>query len=246
MPDPRTLLVVLAHPDDELGAAGSILAQRATGDRVVILWLTRGEMTEALGGISTAEVAGLRTEQGREAGELLGAETLFLDFPDTGLEATREAARRVAAVIADVRPDGVVTWGDAWVRGMRHPDHQACGQIVRDAITLARIRKVVEPAPPHRVEVPLFTYRGLHSSLPAVVVDVEPYVDSVLELGRFYEERVGFGHPDWLRSRLSEVGRRWGLRYAEEFDAWETRPGVVGALLPAEPAGPSRPPERAP
>lgn len=246
MPDPRTLLVVLAHPDDELGAAGSILAQRATGDRVVILWLTRGEMTEALGGISTAEVAGLRTEQGREAGELLGAETLFLDFPDTGLEATREAARRVATVIADVRPDGVVTWGDAWVRGMRHPDHQACGQIVRDAITLARIRKVVEPAPPHRAAVPLFTYRGLHSSLPPVVVDVEPYVDSVLELGRFYEERVGFGHPDWLRSRLSEVGRRWGLRYAEEFDAWETRPGVVGALLPAEPAGPSRPPERAP
>lgn len=49
MSDPRTLLVALAHPDDELGAAGTILAQRALGDRVVILWLTLGEMTEALG-----------------------------------------------------------------------------------------------------------------------------------------------------------------------------------------------------
>ncbi len=50
----------------------------------------------------------------------------------------------------------------------------ACGRIVRDAITLARIKRVVEPAPPHRAEAPLFTYRGLHSGLPAVVVDVEP------------------------------------------------------------------------
>lgn len=245
MPDPRTLLVALAHPDDELGAAGTILAHRALGDRVVILWLTRGEMTEALGDVSAAEVARLRTEQGREAGEMLGVETLFLDFPDAALEATPEAARRVASSIVEVRPDAVITWGDAWVRGMRHPDHQACGRIVRDAITLARIKKIVAPACPHRSEVPVFTYRGLHSRLPAVVVDVEPYVDSVLELGRFYKERVGFGHPEWLEARLAEAGRRWGLRYAEEFDAWETEGGVVGALLPAEPSGPSRPPARA-
>lgn len=244
MPEPRTLLVALAHPDDELGAAGTILAQRALGDRVVILWLTRGEMTEALGDVSAGKVARLRTEQGREAGEMLGAESLFLDFPDAALEATPEAAQRVASSIAEVRPDGVITWGDAWVRGMRHPDHQACGRIVRDAITLARIKKIVAPAAPHRAEVPVFTYRGLHSSLPAVVVDVEPYVESVLALGRFYEERVGFGHPEWLEARLAEAGSRWGLRYAEEFDAWETKGGVVEALLPAEPSGPIRPSAR--
>ncbi len=244
MPDPRTLLVALAHPDDELGSAGTILAQRALGDRVVILWLTRGEMTDALGEASVTDVARLRTEQGRAAGELLGAEILFLDFPDAALDATPEAARRVASVIADVRPDGVLTWGDAWVRGMRHPDHRACGRIVRDAITLARIKRIVEPVEPHRGETPLFTYRGLHSGLPAVVVDVEPYLGPVLELGRFYEERIGFGHPEWLEVRLAEVGRRWGLRYAEEFDAWETEPGVVRALLPAEQAGPARPLDR--
>ncbi len=65
MPDPRTLLVALAHPDDELGAAGTILAQRALGDRVVILWLTRGEMTEALGDASPADVARLRMPRWR-------------------------------------------------------------------------------------------------------------------------------------------------------------------------------------
>ena len=46
---PRTLLAVLAHPDDELLIAGSLLAQRARQDRVVILYLTRGEATGAFG-----------------------------------------------------------------------------------------------------------------------------------------------------------------------------------------------------
>lgn len=159
-PAGQTLLVVLAHPDDEVGAAGTILRQRERGDRVVVLWLTRGEMTEAFGPLPTDEVASRREEMGRRAGAMLDVETRFLDFPDTRLEATPRAARRVARVVCDVRPDGILTWGPAWVRGMRHPDHQAAGEIARDAVTLARIAKVVEPLDPHRTRCPVFSFRG--------------------------------------------------------------------------------------
>ena len=31
------------------------------------------------------------------------------------------------------------------------------------------------------------------------------------------------------------TGEQYGLRYAEVYDAWETRPGIVPHLLPAEP-----------
>jgi LmbE family N-acetylglucosaminyl deacetylase len=229
----QTLLVGLAHPDDEVGAAGTILAQRARGDRVVVVWLTRGEMTEAFGAIPTAEVARIREEHGRMAGEILGVETRFLDLPDTGVAADPATARRVAAVIADVRPDAVLTWGDAWGRGMRHPDHQASGKVFRDAITLARIAKVVAPAAPHRNPAPVFTYRGAHSTLPVVAVDVEPHVDTILALADFYRERIGFGDRAWVQDRLRAQGAPYGLRYAEVWDAWETQPGVVPALLPA-------------
>ena len=230
----RTLLVALAHPDDELGVAGTILAQRARGDRVVLLWLTRGEMTAALAGLPREEVRRRRTEQGRAAAEMLGAEARFLDFPDTGLAASPEGARRVAREVAEVRPDAVITWGDAWVRGMRHPDHQAAGRIVRDAVTLARIDRLVAPREPHRAPVPVFTLRDLHSPLPVVAVDVEPYLERILELGRHYLEGVGFGDPGWLRRRLRAAGERWGVPYAEELDAWETRGGLRASLLPAE------------
>jgi len=232
----QTLLVGLAHPDDEVGAAGTILAQRARGDRVVVVWLTRGQMTEAFGPVPPAEVSRIREEHGRMAGEILDCETRFLDFEDTRLEATPAAAAQVASLIAEIRPDALLTWGDAWARGMRHPDHQASGKIFRDAITLARIAKVVTPAAPHRELVPVFTFRGAFSPIPAVAVDVEPYVERIQELARFYYERIGFGDPAWLERRLREAGAPYGLRHAEIFDAWETTGGVVDSLLPAEPA----------
>jgi LmbE family N-acetylglucosaminyl deacetylase len=240
----QTLLVALAHPDDEVGSAGSILAQQARGDRVVVLWLTRGGMTEAFGPIPDDEVIRRRMEQGQHAGEILGVETRFMDFPDTRVHATPEAAAQVARQIADIRPDGVITFGGAWVRGLRHPDHQACGKIVRDAITLARIKRAVEPHEPHRAFVPVFTYRGLHSNLPIVGVDVEPYLDTILELGAFYMREIKFGDPAWMKERLVRGGREFGVRYAEIFDAWESEPGLVSTLLPASPAGQLVHPER--
>ena len=241
----RTLLVALAHPDDEVGVAGTILAQVARGDRVVLLWLTRGEMTEALGPLSTDEVARRREELGAEAADLLGVEHRFLDFPDTRLEATPESTRRVARILTEIRPDGIVTWGDAWVRGARHPDHQACGRIVRDAVTLARIAKVVDPAEPHRAWCPVFTLRGAHSTLPRAAVDVEPHLDAIFELARFYREEVGFGDREWLERRLRNAGREVGVGHAELFDAWESEGGVRASLLPADPGSLNLHPSRA-
>lgn len=240
----QTLLVALAHPDDEVGMVAAMQAQRARGDRVVLVWLTRGEMTEALGPVSTAEIIRRRTEHGRIAGEILDVETRFLDFPDTAVHATPEAAVRVARLIAEVEPDGVLTWGDAWRRGLRHPDHQATGKIVRDAITLSRIKRVVAPLPPSRKPVPVFTYRGRHSRLPAVAIDASPYRDKIRELAVHYQRELEFPDPEWLEGRLQAIGRKWDLPLAEEFDAWETPGGIVPSLLPASVDGAPDHPER--
>ncbi len=247
MPDdarePRTLLAVFAHPDDEMGALGTMLAQAERGDRIHLAWLTDGEKTEAMGGLSEEEVGRRRREHARGAAEMLGAEPHFFGMPDTAVEATPEAARRVADLIARVRPDGLLTFGDAWARGLRHPDHQATGKIARDAITLARVAKVVAPAEPHRSWCPVFTYRGHLGRLPTVAVDVEPYRERIHEIGRHYQERVGFGDPEWVDRWLRSAGERWAdVTYAEEWEAWESKAGkVVEALLPAEYEGPPIP-----
>jgi LmbE family N-acetylglucosaminyl deacetylase len=239
-----TLLVGLAHPDDEVGAAGTIQAHRARGDRVVVVWLTKGQATGAFGNLSPDEVARRREHHGFRAGEILGVETRFLDFEDTRVMATPDAATKVARLIVELRPDALLTWGDAWVRGMRHPDHQACGQIFRDAVTLARIARVVAPLEPHRERMPVFTFRDVHSRLPAAPVDVSPCLETILELASFYRRRIGFGNRDWILSRLQIEARPFGLQYAEVFDAWEEVPVSNKALLPTEALGLPKHPDR--
>jgi N-acetylglucosamine malate deacetylase 1 len=223
----KTLLVALAHPDDEVGCAGTIAAHAELGHRVVMLFLTRGEMTEALGPLAAEVVAERRMEHGRAAGAILGAEVRFLEFPDTRLEVTADAGYAVAAELAVIRPDAIITWGDAWIRGPRHPDHYAAGQIVRNAVTLARIARVVRPLPPHREPAPIFVIRDVHSTLPEVAVDVSGQLDRIHTLADFYRERVGWPRRAWLEDRLAAAGQRYGVDAAEIFDAWETPAGLL-------------------
>ena len=231
-PSPPTLLAVLAHPDDEVLCAGTLLAQRAAGSRVVVLWLTRGEMTDAFGPLPVAEVAERRMELGMQVVECLGVEGRFLSFPDSAVQATPEAGDEVARVMAEIQPKGLLTWGDAWARGFRHPDHQATGKIARDAVNFARISRVVTPEQPHRAFCPVFTMRGAHSTLPTVALDVSGYADKIFEVAEVYRRAIGFGAPEWLEGRLRSAGDRWDRNLVEEFDAWETGSGLVDQLLP--------------
>jgi LmbE family N-acetylglucosaminyl deacetylase len=227
----RTLLVALSHPDDEVGCAGTVAAHAAAGVRVVLLFLTRGEMTESLGPLAAAEVARRRTEQGTHAAGIVGAEARFLDFPDTRIEVTAAAGYTVAQELARIRPDAVITWGDAWVRGPRHPDHRATGIIVRNAITLARIARVVAPLEPHRAPAPVYTIRDIHSTLPEAAVDVSAHLDRVHALADYYRSCVGWPPRDWLERRLREAGARHGVAAAETLDAWETPGGLYRLLV---------------
>jgi LmbE family N-acetylglucosaminyl deacetylase len=226
----KTLLAALAHPDDEVGIVGTIAAHVAAGGRAVMLFLTPGEMTEALGPIPTEEVAARRTAHAHEAGRILGAEVRVMDFRDTRVEVTADASYRVAKEIADIRPDVVITWGDAWIRGARHPDHQATGQIVRNAVTIARIAKAVAPVPPHRVIAPVYTLRDRNSVLPAAAIDVTKHRAKIDEIAAFYRQYVNWPDPAWLDARLRDAGREYGVEQAELFDVWDGDAGVRETL----------------
>jgi N-acetylglucosamine malate deacetylase 1 len=234
----KTLLVVLTHPDDEIGCAATIAAHSASGHRVVLVFLTQGEMTEALGRLSAEEVAAHRNQHAQQAGAILGCEVRFLTYQDTRVHVTPEANYDVAKLVAEIQPDAVLTWGEGWMRGIRHPDHQATGEIVRNAVTLARIARVVAPHEPHRLVAPVFTLRDRNSVLPAAAVDVSRYVDKAMELGAFYRERVGWPPEQWHRDRLIRSGSEWGVQAAEVFDAYESESGLFKTLFDSKPLPP--------
>ena len=226
-----TLLVALSHPDDEIGCLGTMALHRTLGHRVVLLFLTRGEMTESLGPLSADEIGRVRVGHANHIAGLLGCEVRFLDFKDTMVHANPESTYVVAREIADIRPDAVITWGDAWIRGMRHPDHRETGLIVRDAITVARMKRAVVPLEPHRGAAALFTIRDRHSTLPCAAIDVSAQVEPIIKVANFYQSQLGWPEEAWLRDRLAQAGARWGVRHAEEFDAWESVAGLRATLL---------------
>ena len=143
---PRTVLVVHAHPDDEVFATGAAtLAANAAGDRVVLRVLTGGE-----GRSASLSAAGLTEARRRRAlcldrsARLLGIDSWapvdegrWTDTPHAP-ERTLAAApldditSAVMAVIEDVAPSIVLTVGRGGLTG--HPDHIACHRAVAAAV----------------------------------------------------------------------------------------------------------------
>ena len=121
----QTLLVILAHPDDESFPMGGTLAKAtANGKRVHLVTATRGEA--GIHGKSQAETAVLREAELRRACSELGIEQLtFLDYLDGTLETIPDSsgAARLLALMHQFTPDVIVTFGPDGISG--HPDHLA-------------------------------------------------------------------------------------------------------------------------
>ncbi len=104
------VLIVAAHPDDEvLGCGGTIARHAAAGDSVDILFLADGE--SARGGDVAAAIAA-RQKMALEAASILGARPpRFAGLPDNRLDSLPllDVIKQVEAVVAEVQPTVVYT-----------------------------------------------------------------------------------------------------------------------------------------
>jgi N-acetyl-1-D-myo-inositol-2-amino-2-deoxy-alpha-D-glucopyranoside deacetylase len=156
MSSSRTLLCVHPHPDDETIACGGVLARAvAQGHRTVVVTCTGGEAGDNLAGIDLAgeELAVHRRRELAAAIAALGVDThVWLGYRDSGMAGTpandhpdafhgaetHEAARRLAAIVRDVRPDVVVSDDVQGTYG--HPDH-----VKAHAVTVAALALAADP-----------------------------------------------------------------------------------------------------
>jgi LmbE family N-acetylglucosaminyl deacetylase len=133
-----TILGIWAHPDDEAYLAAGLMARAVrNGSRVVCVTATRGEggsMDEArwppekMGEVRTAELERCLTILGVEEHE-------WLDLPDVDMDTglPEEGYARVRDILADVRPDTILTFGP---EGMT--DHAAHKDVSRWATQALR------------------------------------------------------------------------------------------------------------
>lgn len=223
------VMVIGAHPDDESGFAGGLLAKLAEeGNEVYLLEVTRGEGGEVgdppVG--PKARLGEFREQEMRCAAAALGAkEVRFLGFVDPSIEigeppkpidaGPEEFASTLVQQIDEIRPDILLTHGTNGEYG--HPQHVYTFQAVREAL------RRLAPWYPREV----LTWcanagvnaedRLTNQSDPAdFVLDVSPWFDKKVAAMECHRSQ----HAMFLRNskaervrdmvRRTEAYRRWG------------------------------------
>jgi len=152
----KSVLAVLAHPDDETFRAGGTLALLAAqGHRIQVLTATRGESGSArTPPICTMdELPRVRAQELRCACQALGVEPpIILSYSDGGLSTAYEDVilSHILQTIDRIQPHSMISFGEDGLSG--HPDHIAIGQFALSAFYICkRVREFYSLAVPQSI-----------------------------------------------------------------------------------------------
>lgn len=225
----RVVLVVAAHPDDEvIGAGGTIARHAAEGDEVFIAILTEGASVQFPG---DEEKIALKLRQSREVAEMLGAKELFSgQFPDQRLDVTPvlEVNRFVESVTRKVRPNIIYTHHFADLNSDHRIAYEAAAVAARP-FSLPSFESLL------CYSVDTLTHAGQGAQQFNVYTDIAETLEIKLKAMRVYETEVrDYPHPrslEAMRYAALRNGAAVGLRAAELFQSvLDVRRGSSGSV----------------
>lgn len=217
------VLVVAAHPDDEvLGCGGTIARLAAGGASVSVFILANGLTSRAdFDPVRDAAKLAVHHERARSAGALLGArEVNFGGFPDQKLDTVPllEVTQAIEREIARVQPETVFTQHG----GDLNQDHVIT---FRASLTATRpmagggVKRVYSYEIPSSTEWAFAQFEPRFS--PQVFFDIAPHLETKIAAMQIYEsEARAFPHPrspEALRAGAQRWGSTVGLLAAEAF-----------------------------
>jgi len=211
------VLVVAAHPDDELlGAGGTVARHAANGDLVKLAVMCEGVSLRYEPGWD-AQVR----KQACDAARILGVSDLVMgDLPDQRLETIplQQVAVKVDQLIADFAPEVIYTH----FAGDINRDHQVLAEAVLVAArpySAPSVREILMFETPSSTE---WSSPALTTPFQAnVYVDVEDFLDKKIAAFNCYTAEVRpFPHPrspEALRDRARYWGSLVNRKAAEAF-----------------------------
>jgi N-acetylglucosamine malate deacetylase 1 len=216
--EPRSVLVVSAHPDDEtFGCGGTLMRLRSEGHQ--LHWIVATESwqpkwTKEYHAEASAQVDAVAAEVGFTSVHRLALPAARLD--DVPLV---DVLDPIIKIIADVRPAEVMTVGPHDVNS----DHQ----VVFRAVTVAlkpsyagSVRRVISYEIPGSTDWALAA--GSRSFTPTVFIDISDFIEKKVRLAELYRSELREPpHPrsvDGIRALARTRGLSVGTNYAEAFE----------------------------
>ncbi len=218
-----SVLVVTAHPDDEVLGCGATIAKLSKSRDIHILILGEGITSRYVSRDNTnkAELERI-SESARAAAAALGTRSIrFEKLPDNRFDEVSllDIVKRVETAIGEVRPESIYT---------HHPgdlniDHRITFQAVLTAsrpLAGSCVRELYTFEVPSSTE---WSFQQLHPIFkPNVFVDVSETISEKIRTMAYYEgESRPFPHPRSSEA-LRIIAQRWGiavgLEYAEAFE----------------------------
>lgn len=218
----KKVLVIAAHPDDEvLGVGGTIAKLSSTGAECHLLIVTDGSSSQYRDSDHLHEIIEAKKLETKGCADLLGFKSIhYGELPDMKLDKTPHIAinQVIEKVIDEIQPDTVFTHfgGDV------NRDHQEVYKSTLVAVRPVRGQVVKE----------LYCYRVPSSTewtpnkadtmfMPNYFVDIEKYAERKYEAFACYSTELReYPHPrsvQYLRETDKAAGLRVGLLAAEEF-----------------------------
>jgi len=196
------IIIIGAHPDDPEKVAGTAYKWAQLGHDVLMVSLTNGDAGHQT--IKAKELAKIRREEARKAGEIIGVRYITLDNHDGQLMPTYENRLEVIRIIREQKADIVI-----FPRPYDyHPDHRYTGALVLDAAYMVTVPTIL-PEVPHLQKNPLFLF------MSDGFIHPEPFkADVCIDIDDVIEKKIDMYHQhksqmyEWLpfnRGALDQV-----------------------------------------
>jgi LmbE family N-acetylglucosaminyl deacetylase len=255
------IAAVGAHPDDiELLCGGTMAKYVQKGHRVTFIIATNGEAgapavskddidqsdrEKQLSGktpesptLAKEEIAAIRHEEAKEGARIIGADLIWLGYPDEFLFDTEETRLAVLGALRKAEADVVF----AHYADLYNPDHNTIGKIVNDVGALLPHKNIVTDSPPLEEN----PYLYFMDTITGIGFEPDHYVDitDVFEIKKrallahksqyyFLKELDGIDYLDMMETQAKLRGYQSNVKYAEAFIGLKAWPrGITRDLLP--------------
>jgi LmbE family N-acetylglucosaminyl deacetylase len=222
------VLAVGAHPDDmEYQCCGTLAKYALRGDTVVMAIATNGEVGSPT--LPKKEIAAIREGEARASADVIGAELIWMDYPDEFLFNNEQTRLRFIDLVRQARPDIIIT---TYLHDY-HPDHTTTGQIMWDTKVMVTVPNIKTEHPPcDKIPALYFmdTIAGI-DFIPEEYVDITETFELKKKMLAKHESQTLWAQKQYQMDLLEHMeiasrfrGLQAGVKYAEGFRMASTWP----------------------